>query len=77
MNRWWLVWAMIPNAGACTVSTGTEAVPAAQTLAQFESQLDRLREQLAIPGMSAIVMTHDTVVWEARSASPTSRHNDP
>lgn len=33
-------------------------------LIQFEGQLDRLRGQLAIPGMSAIVMRHDTIVWE-------------
>ena len=37
---------------------------AAETLAQFESQLDDQRNQLAIPGMSAIVMVHDNVLWE-------------
>jgi CubicO group peptidase (beta-lactamase class C family) len=36
----------------------------AQTLARFESQLDRLRGQLSIPGMAAIVMVRDTVIWE-------------
>jgi hypothetical protein len=46
------------------VSTDPETPPPAQTLAQFESQLDQLRDQLAIPGMSAIVMAHDTVIWE-------------
>jgi len=39
-------------------------VSSAQTLARFEAQLDRLRAQLAIPGMAAIVMVHDSVVWE-------------
>jgi CubicO group peptidase (beta-lactamase class C family) len=64
MNQWLLACAIALNAAACSTSTGLDAPPAAQTLAEFESQLDRLREQLAIPGMSAIVMVHDTVVWE-------------
>lgn len=46
------------------MSTGPGAGPPAQTLAEFESQLERLRAQLVIPGMSAIVMSHDTIVWE-------------
>ena len=46
------------------MSAGPDAGPAAQTLAQFQAQLDRLRTELAIPGMAAIVMVHDTVVWE-------------
>ena len=54
---------MALNAGACS-STGPDPLPAPQTLAQFAAQLDHLRGQLAIPGMSAIVMSHDTVVWE-------------
>jgi CubicO group peptidase (beta-lactamase class C family) len=64
MNQWLLACAIAVNAVACSQSTGPDARPAAQTLAEFESQLDRLREQLAIPGMSAIVMVHDAVVWE-------------
>ena len=32
--------------------------------AEFESQLDSLRRRLAIPGMSAIVMAGDEIVWE-------------
>ena len=52
------------SASACSTSTGPDAGPAAQTVAEFETQLDRLRAQLGIPGMSAIVMIHDTVVWE-------------
>jgi CubicO group peptidase (beta-lactamase class C family) len=64
MHRWVLPCAMALNAGGCFLSTGPDAPPAAQSLAQFQSQLDDLRVQLAIPGMSAIVMVHDTVVWE-------------
>ena len=64
MNQWLLACAMALSAGACSHVTGPAPLPAAQTLAQFESQLDHLRAQLAIPGMSAIVMAHDTVVWE-------------
>lgn len=64
LHQWLLLGAFVLNAGACSRSTGPEAPPAAQTIAEFESQLDRLRTELAIPGMSAIVMTHDTVRWE-------------
>jgi CubicO group peptidase (beta-lactamase class C family) len=64
MNQWLLAGAIAVNAGACSQSTGPDAPPAAQTLAEFESQLDRLRTQLAIPGMAAIVMLDDAVVWE-------------
>jgi CubicO group peptidase (beta-lactamase class C family) len=63
VNQWLLAGAMALNAGACS-STGPDPLTAPQTLAQFGAQLDHLREQLAIPGMSAIVMSHDTVVWE-------------
>ena len=52
------------HAGACSSATGPDAGPPAQTLAEFEAQLDRLRSGLAIPGMSAIVMVHDAVMWE-------------
>src|SRR5262245_5515866 len=55
---------MALSAGACSLLSDPDTLPPAQTLAQFEAQLDTLREQLAIPGMSAIVMAHDTVVWE-------------
>jgi len=55
--------AMALNATACSLLAGPNT-PAAETLAQFEARLDHLRKQLAIPGMSAIVMKHDTVVWE-------------
>ncbi|MGH7470644.1 MAG: serine hydrolase domain-containing protein [Longimicrobiales bacterium] len=64
MNQWLLACAIAFHAGACSSSTGPGAGPAAQTLVEFESQLDRLRAQLAIPGMSAIVMVHHAVVWE-------------
>lgn len=64
MNHWFLATVIALHAGACSSSTGPDAGPAAQTLAEFESQLDRLRSQLAVPGMSAIVMVHDAVVWE-------------
>jgi CubicO group peptidase (beta-lactamase class C family) len=64
MNQWLLACAIALHGAACTTSTGLDTPPAAQTLAEFESQLDRLRTQLAIPGMSAIVMVHDAVVWE-------------
>ncbi|HEX6313996.1 MAG TPA: serine hydrolase domain-containing protein [Gemmatimonadaceae bacterium] len=56
--------AMALNAGACFLSTGPDAPPPAKSLAEFESQLEDLRVGLAIPGMAAIVMAHDTVVWE-------------
>jgi len=52
------------TAGGCSVPTSRDAGPPARTLAAFESQLERLRSRLAIPGMAAIVMVHDTVVWE-------------
>ena len=47
-----------------SLTTGPNQGPAARTLGEFGSQLDRLRSQLAIPGMSAIVMVRDSVVWE-------------
>jgi len=64
MNQWLLACAIALHAGACSGTTGPEAGPVAQTLGEFESQLDRLRTQLAIPGMAAIVMLQDAVVWE-------------
>ena len=64
MNQRLLACVVAIHAGACNVSTGPDAGPAAQTLAEFESQLDRLRSELSIPGMSAIVMVRDAVVWE-------------
>ena len=60
MNQWLLAGALALHAGACS-STGPDE---AKTLAEFAAQLDHLREQLAIPGMSAIVMSHDQVIWE-------------
>ena len=64
MNQ--LFWATVIaiHAAACSSSTDPDAGPPAQTLAEFEAQLDRLRSGLAIPGMSAIVMLHDQVLWE-------------
>jgi len=59
-----LVCAIALTSVACSSGTGPEAPPPAQTLAEFQTQLDNLRNDLAIPGMSAIVMSHDTVVWE-------------
>lgn len=64
MKHWLLAGAIALLAGACSPSTGPDAGPPAKTLAEFESQLDRLRAHLAIPGMAAIVMAHDTVAWE-------------
>jgi CubicO group peptidase (beta-lactamase class C family) len=64
MNQRILACVIALHAGACSSPTGPDAGPAAQTLAEFESQLDRLRSELAIPGMSAIVMVHDVLVWE-------------
>jgi CubicO group peptidase (beta-lactamase class C family) len=64
MKQRFLTFAMMLSAGACSLFTGPDSLSAAQTIAEFEAQLDRLRGQLAIPGMSAIVMSHDTVLWE-------------
>ena len=64
MTQWFLRCAIVLNAAACSSSTGLDAGPPAQTLAEFEAQLDRLRSDLAIPGMSAIVMVQDAVAWE-------------
>ena len=50
--------------GACSDSTAPKVPPAAKSLAEFQSQLDNLRAELAIPGMSAIVMKGDAVLWE-------------
>ncbi len=80
MNQWLLACAIALHAGACSVSTEPVAGPAAQTLVEFESQLDRLRSQLAIPGMTAIVMVHDAVVWEGSlgiADIPSQRHVTP
>ena len=64
-NQWLLTCAIALTAGACSSRAQSPAPrPQAQTLAQFEAQLDHLRAQLAIPGMSAIIMSHDTVLWE-------------
>jgi len=41
--------AMALNFAACSLSTTPGARPPAETLAEFESQLSRLRNQLAIP----------------------------
>ena len=38
--------------------------PAAQSLTQFTAQVDSIRSRLNIPGLSAIVMLHDSVLWE-------------
>src|SRR5687768_9853336 len=64
MNQALLACGIALSAGACSLSTGPDVPRAAQTLAEFETQLDGLRTKLAIPGMSAIVMVHDTVLWE-------------
>jgi CubicO group peptidase (beta-lactamase class C family) len=64
MKRWLLTCAVSLAAVACAQATGLDTPQPAQSLAEFNAQLDRLRTQLAIPGMSAIVMAHDTVVWE-------------
>jgi CubicO group peptidase (beta-lactamase class C family) len=64
MHQWLLACALALPASACSFFTGPDSLRAARTLAEFESQLDSLRVQLAIPGMSAIVMDHDSIVWE-------------
>jgi CubicO group peptidase (beta-lactamase class C family) len=64
MNQRLLAYALAVNAAACSGTTVPEAGPAAQTFAEFESQLDRIRADLAIPGMSAIVMVRDATLWE-------------
>ena len=64
MMHWLWASAIAIHAAACSSSTAPEAGPPAQTIAEFDAQLDRLRSQLAIPGMSAIVMLHDHVLWE-------------
>jgi CubicO group peptidase (beta-lactamase class C family) len=63
-QRWLAAFMFALSAMGCSVSTAPHDGPTPQTLTEFESQLDRLRAGLAIPGMSAIVMIHDTVVWE-------------
>jgi CubicO group peptidase (beta-lactamase class C family) len=64
MNSWLLACALGFPAGAYPSPASVDPVPPLRTLAEFASRLDRLRSQLAIPGMSAIVMVHDSVVWE-------------
>ena len=64
MNQWLWAGAVALHAAACSSSTAPEAGPPAESLAEFETQLDRLRSGLAIPGMSAIVLLGDDVVWE-------------
>ncbi|HEX7878773.1 MAG TPA: serine hydrolase domain-containing protein [Candidatus Eisenbacteria bacterium] len=59
----WLACLVVLTMGGCS-SADPDVPPPARTLAEFEVQLDDLRAELAIPGMSAIVMRHDTVVWE-------------
>jgi len=62
VNRWWVGCAVTLGVAACPLPS--PALAAARTLERFESQLDRIRVKLAIPGMSAIVMQRQTVVWE-------------
>lgn len=64
MKRWLLRCALAFCAAGCSLFADADSFPAAQTLAEFESQLESLRRQLGIPGMSAIVMVHDNIVWE-------------
>src|SRR4026208_2345796 len=64
MHPWRLTCAIALQTGACSVAVAPDAGPAARTLPEFESQLDGLRSPPAIPGMSAIVMVRDAVVWE-------------
>ena len=64
MNRCLLGCAAIVGAAACGPSTTLDAQQSIRTIAEFEARLDRLRADLAIPGMAAIVMAHDTIVWE-------------
>src|SRR6185436_18321724 len=54
----------VAGMGGCSLITSPREPQVATTLPEFQSQLDGLRSQLAIPGMSAIVMSHDTIVWE-------------
>ena len=69
MKQWLRAGAIALHAGACSLSTTTDPGPPATTLAEFESQLDRLRSELVIPGMSAIVMIDDSVIWEGSLGS--------
>ena len=55
-------WLLLALAAAAPVSA--QNAPASTAQRQFASRLDQLRRELAIPGMSAIVMAHDTVLWE-------------
>jgi len=64
MTASFLVCAIALNAGGFPLAPIPEAGPVEQRVAEFESKLDRLRAQLGIPGMSAIVMVRDSVVWE-------------
>jgi CubicO group peptidase (beta-lactamase class C family) len=59
-----LTCAIFVIAAGCSSPAGPRAPAPAKTLAEFQTQLDDLRQQLAIPGMSAIVMLHDAVLWE-------------
>jgi hypothetical protein len=69
VNQWLLTCVIALSAGDCSLLAGSAAPPAGQGLARFEARLDRIREQLAIPGLSAIVMASDTVVWEGSDAA--------
>jgi len=64
MNQRLLLYMLALSAGACSSSTGPDVPPAAKTYMEFAAQLDDMRDALAIPGMSGIVMSHDTVLWE-------------
>lgn len=64
MQRLLLTSAIAIRTAACSLTTGPAVGPPAQTLTEFESQLDRIRTQLSIPGMSAIVMLRDSIVYE-------------
>ena len=64
MNPWMLAFALGFPAGAYPSTARVDPVPRPRTLAEFAARLDRLRSQLGIPGMSAIVIVHDSVVWE-------------
>jgi CubicO group peptidase (beta-lactamase class C family) len=64
VNQRILACAIAVTAAGCSLLTGPSDLPAARTTTEYESQLDTLRQQLDIPGMSAIVMSNQTVVWE-------------
>jgi hypothetical protein len=70
MKHWLLACVIALYAGACSVTSSPDVGSAAGTLAEFESQLDDLRSQLAIPGM--MLLSAHTVITSALATSSAS-----